>query len=122
MRILLVEDNAMLRRSTSLLLSKWCKDSEVLTAEDGETAIEMLQAESFDLVFLDNELPNMQGHEVAREVQQTSLSKIPWLVGLSGHVSEHERNLFLKSGMNDAIQKPLSLKKFNEVIAKLQPL
>ena len=122
MRILLVEDNAMLRRSTSLLLSKWCKDSEVLTAEDGETAIEMLQAESFDLVFLDNELPKMQGHEVAREVHQKSLPKMPWLVGLSGHVSEHERNLFLKSGMNDAIQKPLSLKKFNEVIAKLQPL
>lgn len=119
MKILLVEDDKILRLTTAKLLSRWSDDNDVDVAEDGETALEMMRDNKYDLVFLDSQLPGLHGHEVAIKVRQELLQKHSWLVGLSGHVQNEERKLFLDSGMNEAIQKPLSCDKFQNLLKKL---
>ena len=73
MRILLVEDDRILRITTSKLLTRWADDKIVDVAEDGESAIRMMQETEYDLVFLDNELPDIRGHDVALRIRQELL-------------------------------------------------
>ena len=119
MRILLIEDDDILRRTTSLLLSKWSDGGVVDVAEDGVTALDMMRTCSYDLVFLDNQLPGISGQDVAFRIRKELLQKHPWLVGLSGHVAEAERVAFMESGMNDVFQKPLSKDKFQLIASRM---
>ncbi|MHC6526396.1 aerobic respiration two-component sensor histidine kinase ArcB [Vibrio proteolyticus] len=89
---------------------------EVSVAMTGEEAIEMFDPELYDLVFLDIQLPDMTGFDVAAFFRNT-YKDLPPLVALTANVLKNKAE-YLQKGMDDAISKPLSVTAVQEVIAK----
>lgn len=89
---------------------------EVSVAMTGQDAIEMFDPEIYDLAFLDIQLPDMTGFDVA-EFYRKTYKDLPPLVALTANVLKN-KNEYLEKGMDDAISKPLSVTAVQEVIAK----
>ena len=78
-RILLAEDDRVLRKAAEVTLKR--HGFSVLTAADGEAALEMARAEAPDLVLLDLIMPKLQGFEVLRRLKQDPVTEgIPVIV------------------------------------------
>ncbi|MEF1253806.1 MULTISPECIES: aerobic respiration two-component sensor histidine kinase ArcB [unclassified Vibrio] len=89
---------------------------EVSVAMTGMEAMEMFDPEIYDLVFLDIQLPDMTGFDVAEYFRRT-YSDLPPLVALTANVLKNKQE-YLDKGMDDAISKPLSVTAVQEVLAK----
>jgi len=104
-RILVVDDEASIRRILETRLKM--VGYEVITAADGEEAVEAYQKHNPDLVILDVMMPKMDGYGVTREIRKTSETPIIILTAL-GDVSERITGLEL--GADDYVIKPFSPK------------
>lgn len=89
----------------------------VSVAMTGEEAKQKFDPQRFDLVFLDIQLPDMTGFDVARYYRE-SYSELPPLVALTANVLKDKAE-YQRKGMDEAISKPLSVKAVQEVINKL---
>ena len=72
MKLLLVDDDAEIRSSVRLGFELQWRDVEILEAADGETALDLVEAERPDLVVLDVGLPDIDGYEVLRRTRAFS--------------------------------------------------
>ena len=88
----------------------------VSVAMTGEDALQMFVPEEYDLVFLDIQLPDMTGFDVAAYYRD-KYSKLPPLVALTANVLKNKTE-YLQKGMDDAISKPLSVSAVQMIIAK----
>ena len=102
MRILLVEDSLPIRRANESALLK--AGYEVMTAEDGETALQMARERHPDLILLDMILPKMGGPEVLRHLkEEAGTATIPVVVVSS--LSEKNRQKLIEAGAEDYLEK-----------------
>ncbi|ASG08176.1 aerobic respiration two-component sensor histidine kinase ArcB [Vibrio anguillarum] len=88
----------------------------VTVAMTGEEAKQKFVPQEYDLVFLDIQLPDMTGFDVAAFYRET-YDHLPPLVALTANVLKNKAE-YLEKGMDDAISKPLSVLAIQEVIAK----
>lgn len=88
---------------------------EVSVAMSGSEAIEMFDPEIYDLVFLDIQLPDMTGFDIAHYFRK-HYATLPPLIALTANVLKNKQE-YLEKGMDDAISKPLSVVAIEEVIA-----
>lgn len=119
-RVLVVEDHPVAQKIAQLILNSL--KCEVCICENGETAIKLFSENQYDLVFMDIGLPDKDGFSVVKEMRKLEAknSKTKTLiVGLSVHTGVAQQKQALKSGMDDYIVKPLSLKICNELLTKL---
>lgn len=105
-RILIVEDNSVNIMVLKNLLKK-LGAQQIATARNGLEAIDACKAETFDLIFMDTHMPEMDGHEATRELRATGLSTR--IVGVSADAMNDDRSQALALGMNDYITKPVSI-------------
>ncbi|MFT4414323.1 response regulator transcription factor [Fredinandcohnia humi] len=103
-RILLIEDDLEISRLVKGHLEQ--ENYTVLTAFDGETALDILRKEQLDLILLDLMLPKVSGIEVLKLIRDTSL--IPVLI-ISAKTSDIDKALGLGFGADDYISKPFSM-------------
>jgi CheY-like chemotaxis protein len=105
-RILLVEDNELNRLVASGMLES--HGIEVRTAHSGVDAIaQFSEGERFDLVFMDIQMPGMDGFEATRALRaQLAGSKLP-IVAMTAHAMAGDRERCLAAGMDDYISKPI---------------
>src|SRR3954451_24814013 len=101
--VLVVDDEPMLRNLLSRLLRM--EGYEVLEAEDGQVALELVGTEKPDLVLLDVMLPARDGLDVLGDLRRTS--NIPVIL-VSALGEEADRVLGLKMGADDYVVKPFS--------------
>ncbi|OBX11000.1 ATP-binding protein [Gallibacterium genomosp. 3] len=118
--ILLVEDieiNVIVARS---ILEKLGYHVDV--AMTGKDAIKMCEEKQYDLVLLDIHLPDMTGFEIAeylhQQYEQEKYDYLPPLVALTANVVSNKQDYF-KHGMDDVLQKPLSLEALNQCLLHL---
>lgn len=112
LRIFMVEDielNVTVARS---VLENLGHSLEV--AMSGEEALRVFKPEDYDLVFLDIQLPDMTGFDIAQQLRHT-YSQLPPLVALTANVMKNKQE-YIERGMDDAISKPLSIKDIDQVI------
>lgn len=114
-RVLVAEDNPMNRRITELLLSAWGIDTEMV--ENGVEALNVLKNWNFDLVFMDIQMPEMDGYETAQKIRQELKSEIP-IIAMTAHVLSGEREKCLSYGMNDYLSKPLNERELYEKLIR----
>lgn len=104
-KILLVEDELHLAKGLKFNLEK--EGYNVVLADNGETALEYLEREEFDLLVLDLMLPKVGGIEVAKKIRQTNF-RFPILM-LTAKSTDMDRALGLEAGADDYLAKPFHL-------------
>jgi PAS domain S-box-containing protein len=106
--ILLAEDNAINQVFVTRLLERW--GHRVVVAENGRDALAALDRESFDLVLMDVQMPEMDGFEATGAIRQRESENggghLP-IVALTAHAMKGDRARCLDAGMDDYLSKPI---------------
>ena len=105
MRLLLVEDEPSLRESVARKLHRAGYETD--DCGDGETALEMLAAERYDLVLLDLNLPRVDGMTVLRTLRKTDLETPVLILSARSEIADKVEGL--DAGANDYLAKPFHL-------------
>jgi CheY-like chemotaxis protein len=118
-KILLVEDNPQNRYLVAFLLEK--NGYEVISAEDGEEALAVVEEHRPDLILMDVQLPKLDGYEATRRIKADErFTNIP-LVALTAHSMKGDRGKALAAGCDDYITKPVDaeglLSRIKELLA-----
>lgn len=103
-RVLVVDDNEVNRDVVAEMIRRL--GHEVTLAVDGASALAALQERTFDIVFMDVQLPDIDGMEVTRRVR-AHRDRIP-VVALTAHTSREDRDRCLAAGMTSVLTKPVS--------------
>jgi signal transduction histidine kinase/CheY-like chemotaxis protein len=123
LRILLVDDNQVNLKLASRLLTR-LGHPEPATATDGRRALEILARETFDLVFMDIQMPRMDGYEATRRIRAGEAGeanrRIP-IVAMTAHALNSDRDRCLAAGMNDFLTKPVRLEELAGLLEKIGP-
>jgi len=108
-KILLVEDNNINQKIVIQILNKLGYSADV--ASNGREAINILEKTSYDIVFMDIQMPEMDGLEatgVIRDEQSKVLEHNVPVIAMTAHAIKGDREKCLKAGMNGYISKPIS--------------
>ena len=123
-RILLVEDNVVVRDMFRYAIQKLCMRSkqslhvEVMEADNGQIAWKQLQEQSFHMVIVDLYMPIMDGGQLIQQLRADErLCKLPVMVVSSG--GREGRRLAVRSGADVYLDKPIKLKDMMETIETL---
>lgn len=104
-RILLVEDDLLAQRITSMLLTSL--GCHVETASTGEEAL-LKANQTYELIFMDIGLPDKDGIEVTHEIRKRcSAEQLP-ILALTAHIENERRESCFAAGINDILKKPAS--------------
>jgi CheY-like chemotaxis protein len=118
-RILLVEDNQINVVVAKGLIELHGPTVEV--AEHGEIALEMLKKHDYDMVFMDCQMPVMDGYECTRRIREDSSGlfdpEIP-IVAMTANAMRGDREKCLESGMNDYLAKPVDTIGIHQALLK----
>jgi CheY-like chemotaxis protein len=116
LRVLLAEDNPVNQRLASRLLEK--RGHSVVVAENGLEALAALEKECFDLVFMDVQMPVMDGFEATvavRRKEGVSGIHLP-IVALTAHAMKGDREKCLAVGMDAYLTKPIRPQELDEIL------
>jgi CheY-like chemotaxis protein len=108
LRVLVVEDNAINQRVIKALLER--DRHSVSLARNGAEAVELFSTQPFDLIFMDVQMPVMNGYDATREIrrqEQRDGGHIP-IIALTAHAMKGDRVICLTAGMDDYISKPIN--------------
>ncbi|HVG23559.1 MAG TPA: response regulator [Thermoanaerobaculia bacterium] len=114
-QVLLVEDNSV---NQLVAVGQLQRLGHVcVVAASGAEALEAVCRQSFDIVLMDIQMPDMDGYEATRRIRQMSgpVSRIP-VVAITAHALAGEREKCISAGMNDYLAKPVSLEQIGAVI------
>jgi two-component system sensor histidine kinase/response regulator len=120
-RILLAEDNAVNQKLATRMLEK--QGHAVTVAGNGREALAVVQAERFDLVLMDVQMPEMNGFEATtaiRELERETGTHLP-IIAMTANAMKGDRERCLEAGMDAYLSKPFQLKELLAVIESLVP-
>lgn len=120
-RIMIVEDNDVNREVICEILQMF--EVEVVCAKDGKEAVELFEQSepgNFDLLFMDIEMPVMNGNEATRKIRNLHRvdAKIIPIVAMTAHLSRNDICMAQEAGMDMHIPKPIDMAKLKEVLEK----
>ena len=118
--ILLVEDIVANQKYMSIILKKLDLTFDI--ANDGLEAVEMYKANRYDLVLMDENMPNMSGIEATQEILKYELkNKLPStpIIALTANAIEGDRERFLEAGFDEYLTKPINKNELAKAIAQL---
>jgi signal transduction histidine kinase/CheY-like chemotaxis protein len=117
-RVLVAEDNAVNQRvATRMLETLGCS---VDVATSGLEALKKLEAASYDLVFMDCQMPEMDGYEATREIRrrESRAGGRTTIVAMTAHALAGDRERCFEAGMDDFVAKPIRKDVLNEIIER----
>lgn len=116
-KILIVEDNKMNLKYITTLFKKWDLQYEV--CYNGVEACDITEREKFDLIFMDLQMPVMDGFEATQIIRsRTNQNQNIPIVALTASSFLSKKRLALKAGMSDFLSKPFTPNQVSEVISK----
>lgn len=108
-KILLVEDNEM---NCEMLLRRLVRhDFVVVTAVDGQEAIDQVSKENPALILMDMSLPVMDGWEATRQLKATEATRNIPIIGLSAHAMKDDMDKAMQAGCDDYDTKPVDMER-----------
>ncbi|UCH93569.1 MAG: response regulator [Candidatus Aminicenantes bacterium] len=122
LKILLAEDNSMNAKLAIIFLTK--QNHRVVHVLNGKEVLDQLEKETFDLILMDLEMPEMDGFEASCRIRADRSGafapNIP-IFAMTAHSVQEYRERIFRSGMNDYVTKPVDLYKLARVLAKIKP-
>lgn len=113
--ILLVDDNETNRQVARTILEK--AGCRVDVAVNGYDAIEKVRKKNYQLIFMDIQMPEMDGITATAEIKKLFLEKMPIIVAMTAYSMQDEKKNILEAGLDDYLAKPI---KANNLIRKVQ--
>ncbi|XOV82910.1 MAG: ATP-binding protein [bacterium] len=118
LRVLLAEDNAVNQQVAQLMLKKLGCAAEV--AQDGAQAVAAIRQAPYDIVFMDLQMPEMDGLEATRCIREDTTLHQPYIVALTANAMHADRDRCLAAGMNNFIAKPVRIRDLQAVLEEAQ--
>ena len=119
-KVLLVEDNKSNQMFMKVILKKMEFDIDI--ANDGIEAVEKFKLNKYDLILMDENMPNMCGIEATKNIiefeRENKISHTP-IVALTANAIKGDRERFLEAGMDDYMSKPLNKSLFLDILKKI---
>ena len=120
-KVLIAEDNKINMILASTLIKQLLPRVELIKAENGKVALDKIVTLEPDLVFMDVQMPEMDGNEATAKLREMELQQNisrTVIVGLTAGALKEEKDKSLKSGMDDFLTKPIETDKLKSVLNK----
>jgi signal transduction histidine kinase/ActR/RegA family two-component response regulator len=117
-KILVVEDDDASRIFMEELLMNY--QMEVYSVKDGDQAIEIIKEEKFDLIFMDVQMPRMDGFLATKAIRmwESQLGRHTPIIALTAYALLGDREKCIEAGMDDYIAKPVDIPKIKHLLVK----
>jgi len=117
LRILLAEDNAINQKLALRVLEKMGYSADV--AGNGLEAIQALERQKYDIIFMDVSMPEMDGLEATRViVSKWKPSERPKIIAMTANAMQGDREMCLEAGMDDYITKPIRFDQIQDALER----
>jgi signal transduction histidine kinase len=116
LRLLLADDNHINLKVGQRFLEKMGYGVEMVT--NGLEVLHALEKDPYDIVFLDVQMPEMDGYETARRICQKWGQRRPKLIAITGNALHGDREKCLEAGMDDYITKPIQAKEMETILLR----
>lgn len=116
--ILIVEDNNINALLAKTLLKKIMPNAKISGVSNGLEALEKFQENPFDIIFMDIQMPVMNGYEATEEIRKLKNGKTIPIIALTAGTVVGEKEKCLSIGMNDYVSKPIIKGSLEEIIEK----
>jgi PAS domain S-box-containing protein len=121
-RILIAEDERINLLATRTMIHRLNPKAEIVAAYDGIEALDAVATHSFDLIFMDIQMPRLDGYEASRRIRESEpRGKRTPIIALTAGVLTGERERCLAAGMDDYMSKPLSMSTLCRVLTSWLP-
>lgn len=115
-KVLIVEDNPVNTEVLRRLLQRLGIESD--DAENGQLALEALEKRTYPIVFMDVEMPVMDGYTATSKILERWKSDRPIIIAMTANAMSGDREKCLEAGMDDYVSKPVSLETLREAILR----
>jgi two-component system, sensor histidine kinase and response regulator len=120
LRVLLVEDNLVNQKVALAMLGRFGYQADV--AGNGIEALAAVHAAPYDLVFMDVQMPEMDGIEATRAIRSNlSAQSQPTIIAMTANATNADRRLCLNAGMDHFLSKPVRIKDLAAMLANYRP-
>jgi signal transduction histidine kinase len=116
LRILIADDNRVNQKVGSIFLGKLGYHAEVVG--NGLEVLQALERQPYDIVFLDVQMPEMDGYEAARQLRRRWTGDRPRIIAMTGNAMQGDRERCLKAGMDDYIAKPVRVEDLRSALER----
>ncbi|HEY4061692.1 MAG TPA: response regulator [Puia sp.] len=115
LRILLAEDNAINQQLAMIILTRMGYEPDI--AVNGKEVLDKIRNEHFDLIFMDIQMPEMDGLEATRRIRATHAVQ-PLIIAMTANATREDREECFAEGMNDYLSKPINLDELVNMLEK----
>ncbi len=118
-KVLIAEDSSVIQNLTKRILQM--QDYQIFSAKNGKQVLKMLETDSFDIILMDINMPQMDGMECAQNIRaltDENKSQIP-IVAITGNAKNYTMEDFNNAGINEYLQKPLNFDKLVDLVKNL---
>ncbi len=119
LRILLAEDNVVNQKLALKILERMGYRADV--AGNGLEVVESLIRQNYDLVFMDIQMPEMDGLEATRTIRRDlPADRQPHIIAMTANAMQGDREMCLAAGMNDYVSKPIKVAELQRALAQVK--
>jgi len=116
LRVLLAEDNMINQKVAQQMLKKLGCIADL--AQNGRETVHMLSANVYDLVFMDIQMPEIDGLEATRLIRINNDISQPYIVAMTANVMQEDRDVCRAAGMDDFVAKPVRLEEVSNALRR----
>lgn len=114
LNILVVDDNDINLKLAEIILNK--NGAQVTTACSGKQSIECIKEQLFDLIFMDLQMPDLDGYEASMRIRSLKHGKKPVIIALTANAISKDKSRILECKIDDLLVKPISEKLIQDVV------
>ena len=118
LRILLAEDNQVNQKLALRILEQMGYRADV--ASNGLEAVESIERQVYDVIFMDVQMPEMDGLDATRSIRKLTEVTQPHIIAMTANALEGDREMCLAAGMNDYISKPIRVNELVEALLQVE--
>ena len=120
LRILVVDDNLINQKVVLQILKRLGYRADV--ANNGLEAVNALYRQPYDVIFMDVQMPEMDGIEATRRIRNDGkIEAPPYIIAITGNTVQGHREMCLDAGMDDYLSKPIGIEILKQALSKYQP-
>jgi CheY-like chemotaxis protein len=121
LKILIVDDDIINMMLAKAMVSNVLSNAEITEAVNGKIALEKAISIDFDIIFMDVQMPVMNGNEATKaiRVHEKTIGRHTIIIGVTAGALKEDRERCFRSGMDEFLTKPIDSAKLKEAITRV---